>query len=895
MTRFLFSLRFRILLIVFLAVLPALLLVLRTGFELRRMAVAKARDHALSLVHVASMDYKLLVQETHHFLIALAERSAVRNGDRARCSPLFAGLLRENTHYTNIGLIDLDGRFVCSAIPAEHPVDVSDRSYFRRVLETRELVIGDFQVGRISGKASLTFAYPVLDAEERVEAVVVADLDLAWLNDLGTNARLPDGATLTLLDSHGIVMAHYPNPQERIGKSFYENGVKDLFPAEGERVAEVRGSEGRHRFYACTDLAAPHQGTVCLGIPKETILSEADYILRENLVAVGGAGLLALIAAWGLGQFFMMRKIDVLVDTSRRLAEGDLGHRTGIAPGRSEIRQLAQAFDEMADRLQLRREERDRMEDALRQSEAKFRTLVEQIPAITYVASLDSQSTSLYVSPQSQTILGFDEEDYRADPDLWRKRLHPEDRDRVMEELARCHADNELFVSEYRMIAKDDRVVWFRDEARVVRDESGLPLFLQGVMVDITEQKRTSEALRESEALAGIILENISDTVFITDDAGGVTYVSPGTGGIFGLSPQEVYALGNISRLLGSDLFDPDALKESGELQDIEREVVDGRGKKHALLVNVKRVNIKGGTVFYTCRDISVRKRMENALRRARDELELRVEQRTAELAALNEELRGEILTRRRAEEAVREAMEKLKFFAYSVMHDLKSPSIAVHGLTNLLKKRCSNAMDEKSMLFCDQIIKASEHVAALVDKINVFIATKESPLVLEAVSTREIFGTLMEEFSAKLTRRRVSWVQPEEVVEVRADRMLLLRALRNYVDNALKYGGERLSEIRIGYEESESVHIFSVSDNGEGVTGKDSEKIFEMFHRNHTSRGIEGAGLGLAIVREIAEQHGGKVWMRPRSDQGSIFYLSIAKDLPDKDTPAARAWAGNG
>ena len=106
------------------------------------------------------------------------------------------------------------------------------------------------------------------------------------------------------------------------------------------------------------------------------------------------------------------------------------------------------------------------------------------------------------------------------------------------------------------------------------------------------------------------------------------------------------------------------------------------------------------------------------------------------------------------------------------------------------------------------------------------------------------------------------------------------MRAFRNFVDNSLKYGGERLSKIWTGYEESDDFHIFSFSDNGKGMKEEDSEKIFRAFHRNETSKGVEGAGLGLTIVKEIAEQHGGKVWVEPRTKKGITFYLSISKNL---------------
>ena len=138
----------------------------------------------------------------------------------------------------------------------------------------------------------------------------------------------------------------------------------------------------------------------------------------------------------------------------------------------------------------------------------------------------------------------------------------------------------------------------------------------------------------------------------------------------------------------------------------------------------------------------------------------------------------------------------------------------------------------------------------------------------------------LEDEFAVQLTIRRMQWLQPETPVEVKADRLSMLRAFRNFVDNSLKYGGQRLSRIWIGYEESEDFHILSFSDNGKGLKEEASEKIFRAFQRDETSRGVEGAGLGLTIVKEIAEQHGGKVWVEPRSKKGITFYISISKNL---------------
>jgi signal transduction histidine kinase len=135
-------------------------------------------------------------------------------------------------------------------------------------------------------------------------------------------------------------------------------------------------------------------------------------------------------------------------------------------------------------------------------------------------------------------------------------------------------------------------------------------------------------------------------------------------------------------------------------------------------------------------------------------------------------------------------------------------------------------------------------------------------------------------DFSAQLSLRRIALFAPESEVEVKADRLSILRIFRNLIDNALKHGGESLTRISIGYEDSESSHIFSVSDDGKGLKETDSKKIFGLFQRNETSRGVEGAGLGLAIVKEIAEQHGGSVWVEPRDKKGITFYISISKNL---------------
>ena len=147
-------------------------------------------------------------------------------------------------------------------------------------------------------------------------------------------------------------------------------------------------------------------------------------------------------------------------------------------------------------------------EAQLRTAEARYRTLVQGIPAVTFMAPLDGTGGELYVSPQIEKMLGFSQAEWLADPILWFRQLHPDDRDRWNVEFASTCGLGQAFQSEYRFLARDGRVVWVNAEAKVIRDESGLPLFLQGVAFDITERKEAEEAIRlQNQNLERIVAE----------------------------------------------------------------------------------------------------------------------------------------------------------------------------------------------------------------------------------------------------------------------------------------------------------------------------------------------------------------------------------------------------
>jgi PAS domain S-box-containing protein len=149
--------------------------------------------------------------------------------------------------------------------------------------------------------------------------------------------------------------------------------------------------------------------------------------------------------------------------------------------------------------------ERDRDKTELRAAEDRYRTLVERLPAITYVAELGADGPWHYVSPQIESILGFAPEEFLADPLNWLNHIHPEDRDIAMAAEKLFQETHDLFQAEYRMIARDGRVLWFRDEGVMLQAAAGeRRLLMQGVLYDITEHKRLEEQLRHSQKLEAL-------------------------------------------------------------------------------------------------------------------------------------------------------------------------------------------------------------------------------------------------------------------------------------------------------------------------------------------------------------------------------------------------------
>ena len=329
----------------------------------------------------------------------------------------------------------------------------------------------------------------------------------------------------------------------------------------------------------------------------------------------------------------------------------------------------------------------------------------------------------------------------------------------------------------------DGGMIWLRTNKVPLLDAEGRIKGILGTYEDITKSKQMEAMLRTTEAKYRIVADNTYDWEYWVSPEGQLLYSSPSCQRITG------YAAGDFES-------DPGLLMRIVHPDDLAQFEFHGSQDQKSCAARELEFRIlhRDGTirwVGHVCQSVF-----------------------DAQGCFLGR--RGsnrDISDRKKAEEALKESARKLKLFAYSVAHDLKSPTIGVYGLAKRLSRTCRADLDERGRSYCDQILKASEHIAALVDQVNLFIATKEARLSIESVDIAELLRMIQEEFSARLNIRSIEWRVPAGVLVIRADRMSMIRAFRNFVDNALKYGGEKLNKIWIDYEETDAFHIFSFNE----------------------------------------------------------------------------------
>jgi len=267
----------------------------------------------------------------------------------------------------------------------------------------------------------------------------------------------------------------------------------------------------------------------------------------------------------------------------------------------------------------------------------------------------------------------------------------------------------------------------------------------------------------------------------------------------------------------------------------------------------------------------SVRRRVEGQLLQSRDELTER-KHREQEIQSLNQEL-----ARRSTE--LESINKELEAFAYSVSHDLRAPLRHIAGYTELLQKKASSTLDEKSNRYLAMILDSAKRMGNLIDDLLAFSRIGRTETQKTLVSLAQLVTEALNEVRQDTEGRNISW-KIGALPDFYGDRSMLRLVLVNLVSNAIKFTRTRpQAEIEIGCTDGNKGDlVVFVRDNGVGFDMKYVNKLFGVFQRLHQTDAFEGTGIGLATVQRIIHRHGGKVWAEGAVDGGATFYFSAPR-----------------
>ena len=374
--------RFRLLLIVLLALLPAFGLAIYNASEQQKIVEQQVQEDALAIAQTLANHQKELVEGARQMLFVLAQLPVIRGDDYQACTKFLINLKKNNPRYMNIIKWDIEGNMLCDAANSPLPHRSPFPEHMQMVLDALDFVIQGFVISPHTGERALSFGYPILDERGQPLAILVAPVYLDSLNPLLTQANLPAGSTVTVRDSQGTILARYPFPGNWIGEPDPDARVSpELANLEGEGTLKARGADGIQRLYAYTPVYTilPESLTLIMGIPLDTATVAVRQTLERDLLILGLAGLLAIVSIWLGGEIFFLRPIQKLLEVTRQMTNGDLSTRAGVTHEASELSELALSFNQMAETLEKREQERQLASEALQKEEAARARLLHQV------------------------------------------------------------------------------------------------------------------------------------------------------------------------------------------------------------------------------------------------------------------------------------------------------------------------------------------------------------------------------------------------------------------------------------------------------------------------------------------------------------------------------------
>lgn len=501
------------------------------------------------------------------------------------------------------------------------------------------------------------------------------------------------------------------------------------------------------------------------------------------------------------------------------------------------------------------------VEEALQQSEERFRVLAETVPDILFIAT--SEGGYEYLNPKWYAYTGFIPEtslDWE-----WVEAVHPGDRQQVAASWLEAVQQGHFWESRYRLRSKDGTYRYFWARALPVKKDSRTIQWI-GAIADIDNLVRAESALRSSEerlklasqaAKLGTFEWNIqTNQVFWSEEES-----------LYGL-PAASFAdeYRNWLQIVHPDDIEQaqqDLLQAVASCTNLDTEfriiLPDGSGRWLAAKAQVLcDSNNQPFRMIGMNEDITERKQAEAEIRQLNESLEQRIKERTAQLEAANKELES---------------------FSYSVSHDLRAPFRHIAGFVELLQKRLnSTTLDETSQRYLKTIAATAKQAGILIDELLTFSRMGRTEMRYINLDMQQLVQEVQRDLIAQIKGRKI-YLHIEPLPQVQGDPSMLRLVLRNLIDNAVKYTQTRtFAEVTIGSTNNEDEVVFFVRDNGVGFNMQYVHKLFGVFQRLHNESQFEGTGVGLANVQRIISRHNGRVWAEGIVGNGATFYFSLPK-----------------
>ena len=426
------------------------------------------------------------------------------------------------------------------------------------------------------------------------------------------------------------------------------------------------------------------------------------------------------------------------------------------------------------------------------------------------------------------------------------------------------------YIFDFRILYPDQSVHWLNVIGSVIeRDANGVGIKIRGFITDITDRKLAEEAVKKSEKKFRNAVMNAPFPIMIHSENGEVVLINDTWQEISGYSHQEIptiqkwtiLAYGEKMKVIKEEinnLYEIDKRKDEGEY-----EIRAKNGEKRIWEFSSAPIghdSENNRLVISMALDVTERKKAEEEIKNLNETLEQRVIERTAQLDAVNKELQT---------------------FTYSVSHDLRAPLRGIEGYSNLLQELYSASLNEEAQDFIQSIRNGTKQMNTLINDLLDYSRLERATLRNEPIKINELLKLLKSQFETKISNIKCAFSIKVPDIEIVADVQGLTIALRNLIENAIKFSGvQKKPAVEISLKNKPTSWLLAVKDNGIGFDMKYKDRIFEIFQQLNLPEDFPGTGIGLAMVHKSMEKMGGKVWAESKLGEGAVFYLEIPKQL---------------